>query len=70
MGIPSIGILYHFPSYTRHGYAIDCLATDHSNPNLREIEKMVLMVLVAALPSVGLVMLPVAVPFVGYLQLE
>ena len=41
MVIPSIGILYHFPSYTSHGHAIDCLATDYPNPNLQEIEKNV-----------------------------
>ena len=41
MSIPSIGILYHFPNYTSHGHAIECLATDHPNPNLQEIEKMV-----------------------------
>ena len=41
MSVSSIDILYHYPSYTSHGYAIDCLAADHPNPNLREIEKMV-----------------------------
>ena len=67
-GIPSIGILDHYPSYASHSHAIGCLVTD-PNPNLLENEMIVSMALVVALLAVALAAMPVLVPFVEYVQL-
>ena len=70
--IPSTDILYHFPSCTNHDLAIDCLATDYPIPNHQVIERWIEIVLEFVYFSIVavLAMLPVAVPFVGYEQLE
>ena len=65
-GNPSIGTLYHYPSCTSHGHAIDCLATDHPSSNPQGNERNVWIVLVAGLLSIVSAMLPVVVQVVGY----
>ena len=65
-GNPSIGNLYHYPSCTSHGHAIDYLATDHPSSNPQENERTVWIVLVVGLPSIVSAMLPVVAQVVGY----
>ena len=69
-GNPSIGILYHYPSCTSHGHAIDCLATDHPSSNPQGNERNVWIVLVAALPSIVIAMLPVVAQVAEYVLFE
>ena len=62
----------HFPSCTNHDLAIDCLATDNPIPNHQVNGRWIEIVLGFVCFSIVAVLaiLPVAVPLVGYGQLE